>query len=312
MTKQILSIDKMLSPQMPMLEDEFDVIRLWREENPEKTIQTQSHEISAIVSSLLPVSNSLIEALPNLEIIANCAVGYDNIDLDFCKNRGIAVTNTPDVLTDDTADVAMLLMLNVLRRSVEGDAYLRAGLWQSKGPLGLGASLSGKTLGIVGLGRIGQAIAQRAAAFNMTILYNGPNEKPDRPYIYEKDLITMAEKSDILLAVCPGGDATKNLINRDVFNALGENGFFINVARGSVVVQDDLLIALSNRNIAGAGMDVYWNEPTVPAELISMDNVVLTPHIGSATVETRAKMMQITIDNLKAHFDGKPLITPVI
>ena len=154
MTKTILSVDRLIAKQMPILEEHFEVIRLWREDNPEATIKARAHEISAIVSSLLPVRRELIEALPNLEIITNCAVGYNNIDLEACKERQIPVTNTPDVLTNDTADVALLLTLNVMRRAVEGDAYVRAGLWATNGPLGLGNCLAGKTAGIIGLGLV--------------------------------------------------------------------------------------------------------------------------------------------------------------
>ncbi|MDB2682639.1 2-hydroxyacid dehydrogenase [Alphaproteobacteria bacterium] len=311
MTKTILSIDKLISQQMPILQEHFEVIRLWREDDPEKVIQERAHDIAGVVSSLLPVSNTLIEALPNLEIIANCAVGYNNIDIDFCRKRGIAVTNTPNVLNNDTADVALLLMLNVMRRSVEGDAYLRAGLWQSSGPLGLGSCLADKTVGIVGLGRIGKAIAGRVEAFGMTVIYNGRNKQPDQPYEYFDNLENMAKACDVLVAICPGTAETEGLINHKILKALGENGFFINAARGSVVVQEDLIIALHNKEIAGAGLDVYWNEPNVPNELISMDNVVLTPHIGSATIETRAKMTEIVLGNLLAHFDGRALLTPV-
>ncbi len=310
MTKTILSVDKIIAQQMPMLEEHFEVIRLWREQDPEATIQKRSHDISAIVSSLLPVSRNLIEALPNLEIITNCAVGYNNIDIAACRERGIAVTNTPDVLTDDTADVALLLILNVMRRAVEGDAYVRAGMWQS-GPLALGTCLAGKTVGIIGLGRIGKAIARRSEAFGMKIIYHGRHKQADQPYPYYKDLEEMAKDSDVLVAICPGNKETEGLVNHKILKALGPQGFFINVARGTVVVEQDLVIALANREIAGAGLDVYQNEPNVPKELLTMDNVVLTPHIGSATMETRTKMVQIVLDNLLAHFDGKSLLTPV-
>ena len=310
MTKTILAIDKAVARQVDLLEEYFQVIRLWKVRDPEELLKDIGAEISALTSSLVPVSRNLISALPNLEIIANCAVGYDNIDLETCRQRGILLTNTPDVLTDDTADVALLLMLNVMRRAVEGDAYTRAGLWVN-GALPLGSALSGKTVGIIGLGRIGRAIAQRAAAFNMNIIYHGPREKPDEPYPYYADLEAMASEADVLIAACPATPQTQDLIDLNILQALGPKGFFINIARGAVVAKNDLLIALSNRDIAGAGLDVYWEEPNVPQELFTMDNVVLTPHIGSATQETRHKMGQIVLGNLLAHFDGKRLLTQV-
>ena len=311
MTKTILAIDTVVSNQVKLLDDHFDVIRLWKEKNPERLLQERGAEISAVTSSLLPVRRSLIEALPNLEIISNCAVGYDNIDLEACKERGILVTNTPDVLTNDTADTALLLMLGVMRRGVEGDAYLRAGLWKKHGAAPLGSCLSGKTAGIIGLGRIGQAIAHRIEAFDMKVVYQGPRKKTDFAYTYYEDLEKMASEVDVLVAACPGGEATKGIVNDKILKALGEQGFFINIARGSVVQQGDLILALANKHIAGAGLDVYWKEPDVPQELLTMDNVVLTPHIGSATNETRNKMGQIVLGNLLAHFDGQPLLTEV-
>lgn len=310
MTKTVLAIDKITDQQINMLEPEFEVIRLWREKDPEATIKSRGHDVDAVVSHLMPVRRQLIEALPNLEIIANCAVGYNNIDLEACRARDIAVTNTPDVLTDDTADVALLLILNVLRRAVEGDAFLRAGLWRN-GPLPLGVCMAGKTAGIIGLGRIGKAIAKRLEAFGVQIIYHGRTRQTDQAYAYYEDLSEMAAASDILIAICPGNESTQGLVDHKILKALGPQGFFINAARGSVVVEDDLLVALSNKDIAGAGLDVYWNEPKVPEALLSMDNVVLTPHIGSATMETRARMMQIVLDNLRAHFEGRALLTPV-
>lgn len=295
--------------QIEALATHFEVIRPQRPD-PERMIRDHKNEIQAITTFLTPVSRNLIEALPNLEIIATGAVGLDHIDLQAARTRSIAVTNTPDVLTDDTADIALLLMLNVARRAVEGDAFVRAGLWK-KGPLQLGTSLSGKRVGIVGLGRIGQAVAQRAKAFNMQIVYFGPRSKPGQPYQYYSDLKAMASHVDFLVLTCPGGEATKHLVNYQILSALGPKGFLINISRGSVVKEEDLLVALRNKSIAGAGLDVYESEPHVPEALLTMDNVVLTPHIGSATLETRAKMGQIVVDNLLAHFEGRKLLTPI-
>ncbi len=300
----------MFPEHIAQLERQFCILRLWKERDPEGAILDNKQNIVGLIASLAPVRRTIIEALPNLEIIANCAVGFDNIDMKAAKERGIAVTNTPDVLTDDTADVGMLLMLNVARRAVEGDAYVRAGLWKN-GALPLGVSLSGKRLGIVGLGRIGRAFARRAEGFAMDIAYYGPKEKEDVSYRYYADLKAMAHDVDFLVLSCPGGERTRHIIDYDVMCTLGDKGFLINIARGSVVDQEDLLLALSNKMIAGAGLDVYEGEPYVPRELFSMDNVVLTPHIGSATFETRTKMGQIVVDNVLAHFEGRSLLTPI-
>ena len=311
MKRTVLALQPLLTHEMDVLEQEFNVLRLWESQEPENVIRDHSHEIVGILSTYngSGVSKRLMEALPNLEIIAQFGVGYDNIDLVAAQERDIVVTNTPDVLTDDTADVALFLMLNVARRAVEADMFVRVGRWHS-GAMPLSTSISGKTVGIVGLGSIGQAIAQRAAAFNTKVIYHSRTQK-DVAYTYYKDLKEMAVAADFLILACAGGDETKHLINYEILDALGTEGFLINIARGSVVKEDDLLIALRNKSIAGAGLDVYADEPNVPDEMIKMDNVVLSPHVGSATVETRSKMGQLVIDNLVAHFDGQPLLTPI-
>ncbi|GJL84674.1 MAG: D-isomer specific 2-hydroxyacid dehydrogenase [Micavibrio sp.] len=310
MKKTALIIQHFLLPaEMKVLEENFRVIRLWKERDPEATIQENKKNIVAVVSSLLPVSTTLIEALPNLEIIANMAVGVDNIPMDVARARGIAVTNTPDVLTDDTANVGLSLVLALARRIVEGDMYVRVGKWQN-GPLPLGVSLTGKKAGIAGLGRIGKAVAKRLEAFDMDVVYHGRSKQEDQPYEYYEDLVEMAKAVDFLVLCCAGGPETENLVNYKVLEALGPKGFLVNIARGSVVNEEDLLIILRNQGIAGAGLDVFAAEPHVPEALLTMDNVVLLPHIGSATFETRTEMGQLVVRNLLAHFDGEPLLTP--
>lgn len=310
MKKVILALSNIYPVGLDSLEDEFEIIKLWKVTDPDNVIKERSKDIVAIISTAgRAVSAKLIEALPNLEIISNFAVGTDNIDLKAAKERGIEVTNTPDVLTADTADTALALLLAVARRIVEGDAYVRVGKWLN-GSMPLGVSLENKIMGIVGLGRIGQAIAKRGASFDMNILYHGRSEK-DVPYEFCSDLSEMASRSDYLVISCAGGPHTKHLIDANILDKLGEHGFLINVARGSVVDEEALLIALRNKKIAGAGLDVYENEPHVPEAFFSMDNVVLLPHVGSATIETRSKMAYLVIDNIKAHFSGEPLKTPV-
>lgn len=310
MTRTILAIGSLLPAEMDALDKHFDVIRLFKEVDPEGTLQARRMDIVGLVSTYVtPVRANLIEALPNLEIISQFGVGTDNIDLPLAKSRGIAVTNTPDVLTNDTADTALALLLAVTRRVCEGDMYVRVGKWLN-GPMPLGTSMFGKRVGIVGLGKIGLAIARRCEAFGMTVSYNGRTKK-DVPYEYFSDINAMAQNSDILILACSGGEGTKNLVDNSVLKSLGPRGILINVARGSVVDEAALLDALASQTIAGAGLDVFASEPHVPKALVSMDNVVLLPHVGSATIETRTIMGKLVIENLLAHFDGKPLKTPV-
>jgi lactate dehydrogenase-like 2-hydroxyacid dehydrogenase len=311
MTRTILALNSIFPADFDALEPRFNVLKLWREADPEAAIRAQRQHIVGIVSSAgRSVSRSLIEALPHLEIISNFSVGTDNIDLAAAAERGIVVTNTPDVLTADTADTAIALLLAVARRVCEADMYVRLGKWPT-GPMGLGTSLSGKRAGVVGLGRIGNAIARRLEAFDISVSYYGRRKHEDAPYTYYSDLKAMAAECDFLILAISGGPDTANLVDDTVLQALGPHGILVNVARGSVVNETDLLNALASKTIAGAGLDVYAAEPNVPEALFKLDNVVLLPHIGSATTETRLKMGRLVIDNLLAHFDGKALKTPV-
>lgn len=311
--KTILALGSLLPAEMDELEKRFDLIRLWKETDPEAALQAHRNDIVAILSAYsgMPVTRRILESLPNLSMIGQFGMGVDNIDMAAASERAVSVSNTPDILAPDTADIAMSLILAVSRRIVEADMFVRVGKWAGGTPFPLATSLGGKTVGIVGLGRIGQAIARRCAAFDMTVAYHGRQEKPGVPYRFYADLLQLAEYCDFLVLACPGGPATRHIVNGRVLKALGRKGYLINIARGSVVDTEALLIALSNRDIAGAGLDVYENEPNIPEALISMDNVVLLPHIGSATLETRAAMGRLVIANIDAHFDGQPLLTPV-
>jgi D-3-phosphoglycerate dehydrogenase len=312
MKKIVLALGAMQSTEMDILESEFHVIKLWKEKDPEATLQAHKLQVQVIVSTYngMPVTKKIIEALPNLELIAQYGAGLNNIDVVSARARDIAVISTPDSPTRDTADTAIALILTTLRRVVEADMFVRVGKWNS-GAFPASTSLAEKTVGICGFGRIGQAIAKRCSAFDMKVVYNSRSQKPDQPYQYYSHLKEMASHVDILVMACPGGDDTHHIANAAVFKALGSKGYFINIARGSVVNTEDLLVALSNRAIAGAGLDVYETEPSVPPALISMDNVVLLPHIGGGTVEARSNMGQLVIANIKAHFNGEPLISPV-
>jgi lactate dehydrogenase-like 2-hydroxyacid dehydrogenase len=252
---------------------------------------------------------ALINALPKLEIIACMGVGVDAVDLALAKKKGIAVTNTPDVLNDDVADLALALILMTARRLALSDRYVRDGRWL-KGSQPLAVKASGKKLGILGLGRIGKAIAKRAAAFDMDISYHGRHKQADVPYRHYPELAQMAKDVDFLVVICPGGAATKNLVNAQVLDALGPQGILINVARGSVVDEPALVNALQSGKLGGAGLDVFADEPNVPKELLGMDNVVLAPHVGSATTETRTAMNDLVVANLRAHLSGQKLVTP--
>lgn len=247
---------------------------------------------------------------PNLQIVASCGVGYDHIDAHAAAKRGIVVTNTPDVLTDEVADTAMGLLLATVRQLPQADAYLRAGHWL-KEPFPFTDTLRGKMMGIVGLGRIGKAIAKRAEAFGLGLAYHSRSQKAGAPYPYYSSLVDMARMVDILMVITPGGAATKHLINAAVLEALGPKGVLINIARGSVVDEKALIEALRTGKIGTAGLDVFEHEPKVPKELIDMPHVVLLPHVGSASVHTRNAMGNLVVDNLKQWFAGKGPITPV-
>jgi len=250
---------------------------------------------------------SLLDALPKLEIISVFGVGYDGVPVDYCRQRGIKVTNTPDVLTDDVADVAVALVMMTGRGFVRLNRFVQAGEWEKRGPE-LTTKLSGKRVGILGLGRIGKAIAERVRALGMEVSYTG--RKPqDVPYRFVPDLKGLAAESDFLVVACPGGAATKNLVNADVLAALGKKGTLVNIARGSIVDEPALVAALESGTIKGAGLDVFADEPHIPAALMAMDNVVLLPHVGSATHETRKAMGDLCKANLDAWFGTGKVIT---
>ncbi|MFM7705310.1 MAG: 2-hydroxyacid dehydrogenase [Rubrivivax sp.] len=256
------------------------------------------------------VPASLIEQLPALEIISVFGVGYDGVDVPAAKARGVVVTHTPSVLNDEVADTAIGLMLCAARQLPAADRYVREGKWLG-GPMPLSRKMTGARLGIVGMGRIGQAIARRALAFDMSIAYTARSAKPEMPYAFHADVAALAEASDFLVVITPGGAGTRHLVNARVLEALGPQGILVNVARGSVVDEQALVEALERGTIAGAGLDVFADEPRVPERLIALPHVVLAPHIGSATTAPRQAMDDLAFGNLRAHFSGQPLLTPV-
>ena len=256
------------------------------------------------------VPRSLLSQLPHAKVVSVFGVGYDGVDVPAAIEHGIPVTHTPDVLTDDVADLAMGLVLSVGRTIPQADKFVRAGQWPN-GPIALARKVSGARMGIVGMGRIGKAIAKRASGFGMSIAYTARTEKTDSGYRFFASAAALAAQVDFLVVITPGGAGTHHLINAEVLKALGPRGFLINVARGSVVDEQALIQALQNGTIAGAGLDVFANEPNVPEALWTMGNVVLTPHMASATTETRQAMADLAFANMQAGISGQPLRTPV-
>lgn len=306
----VLSVTK-LSPLLePQLRAVFNLHDRLHETDPVAfaKIAPSIRAIAASGESKVPAS--LIEQLPKLEIISVFGVGYDGVDVAAAKARDVMVTHTPNVLNDDVADLAMGLMLAAARQLPASDRYVKDGKWPT-GPMPLARKVSGARLGIVGIGRIGQAIAQRALAFNMSVAYTSRSAKADLPFKYFPTAEALAAESDYLVVITPGGAGTRKLINADVLKALGTKGILINVARGSVVDEEALIEALQNGVIGGAGLDVFENEPNVPDALRAFPHVVLAPHIGSATTQTRQAMADLAFNNTKSHFEGRPVHTPV-
>jgi lactate dehydrogenase-like 2-hydroxyacid dehydrogenase len=307
---EILVVAKVWPPYLEALKEAFIVHDRTHESDPDAFALAAPRIRGIAGSGESQVSRELIAKLPALEIISVFGVGYDRYDVVAARERGIPVTNTPDVLTDDVADLGIALMLAIARTVPQADKYVREGEWPN-GAMPLARKVSGARLGIVGLGRIGSAIARRAEGFGMSIAYTSRNKVAESPYAYYPTPAALAAEVDFLMVITPGGAGTKGLINAEVLKALGIKGYLINVARGSVVDEAALIDALQNKAIAGAALDVFENEPHVPVALRAMNNVVLTPHVASATWQTRRAMADLALGNLQAHFAGKPLLTPV-
>jgi lactate dehydrogenase-like 2-hydroxyacid dehydrogenase len=285
--------------------------RLWLESDPEAWLAEWAPRIRAIASNghQFPIDAALMSRFPKLEIVASFGVGYDHVDASWAGKRGIVVTHTPGVLDDEVADTAMGLMIMTVRRLSAAERFLRVGEWPT-GNFPLTASLRGRTMGIVGLGRIGRAIATRAKGFGLDVVYHGRREKPGIPLRFHASLIEMAKACDILVVSAPGGAETRHLVDANVLRALGSDGVLVNVSRGSLVDEGALIEALRSGTILAAGLDVFENEPHVPPELIALDNVVLLPHVGSASARTRRAMAECMAANLIAWSEGKPPLTP--
>jgi D-3-phosphoglycerate dehydrogenase len=296
---------------MAPLEAGYKLHKLWEAEDRDALIQSCAEDVRAIATrGELGANAELIARLPALEIIACYGVGTDAIDLAAARARGIRVTNTPDVLTGDVADIAVGLSLAAMRRIPAGDAYVRSGAWAQRN-MDLVTRLYGKRVGLVGYGRIGRTTAKRLSGFDVEIGYFDQAAQADSPHRFFNSLPELAEWCDLLIVTLAGGAATQRMVNGEVLKALGPNGWLVNVSRGSTMDEPALLQALESRQIAGAGLDVFWNEPRIDARFLALDNVVLQPHHASGTVETRRAMGQLVRDNLAAHFAGQPLLTPV-
>ncbi len=313
---KVLQNLKLLPALEARLATAFDMHRLSDEADPQAFLATHGGEFAGLVTSAaVGAPPALVDAMPNLRVISSFGVGLDKLDLVTARQRGIAVGYTPDVLNDCVADLAFGLMLDAGRGLSAADRYVRRGDWRGAGtpataPFPLGRKVSGACLGIVGLGRIGSSIARRASGFDMSVRYHSRRPVVDAPWPHEPSLRALALWADYLVVIAAGGAGTRHLVNADVLKALGPNGFLINVSRGSVVDEAALVRALVDKRIAGAGLDVFENEPRVPEELLALDNVVLLPHIASATIETRQAMADRVFDNLSFFFSEGRLVSP--
>jgi lactate dehydrogenase-like 2-hydroxyacid dehydrogenase len=308
----VLMTKPMLQTITEALDAQFTLHRLWEQKDPDAYLKEIGPRIRGLATGASHgrTEASLLDQLPNLEIISTYGVGYDNVEVSEAVRRGIVVTNTPEVLNDEVADLTLGLLIATLRQIPQADRYLREGRWPAAN-FPLSPTLRGRRVGIVGLGRIGKAIAKRLEGFGSAIAYHGRSRQADIAYAYYPTILGLAEACDVLIAITPGGEETKHLIDAAVMRALGPEGVLINVARGSVVDEKALIDALRDGTILAAGLDVFEDEPRVPQGLIELDNVVLLPHIASASVYTRKAMGQLLADNLVAWFDNKGPLSPV-
>ncbi|OFZ96691.1 MAG: hypothetical protein A2Z64_13955 [Betaproteobacteria bacterium RIFCSPLOWO2_02_67_12] len=312
MKPDVVIVTNVLPRTQAILEKEFNLLKLHQAADRDAFLKDAAPRARGLASfGGAGADAKLMDALPKLEIISHFGVGVDSIDLAAARKRGIVVTNTPDVLNDCVADTAMSLVLNALRQFPQSERYLRSGYWATRGAYPLTRSLGGKTLGVLGLGRIGEAIAKRAEAFGMKIRYHNRSKK-NVAYGYDADVITLAKNSDVLLVATPGGAETSTIVNAKVLDALGPEGYVVNISRGSTIDEAVLLAYLKDQRIAGAALDVFEGEPKVNPEFFALDNAVIYPHVGSATNETRFAMGMLQVDNLRAHFAGKPVLTRVV
>lgn len=300
----ILSMSNFFDSTIEPFSDTFNFI-------PVDRLNQHEHSIKGILATpWVKVDEALISKLPNLQIISCFGTGIDCVDRQAAAKKGVVITNTPDVVTEDTADTALVLLLMLARNVVNSIQHVKSGNWQTV-PAPLGTCVYGKTLGILGLGKIGTRIAERATAFGLKVIYRN-RTKRDVPYSYCDSLEKMARASDFLVVSCTGGHETKHIIDMNILKALGQKGFLINVSRGITVNEDDLIACLRDNAIAGAGLDVYQNEPHIKEDFLRLGNLVTLPHIGTATIETRIKMLNLVLQNVKSYFYNGAALTPVL
>ncbi|MGQ7794196.1 2-hydroxyacid dehydrogenase [Faunimonas sp. B44] len=306
MKPDVLIAGSLMPHVMAALEAAYTTHNLLKAPDRQAMLEGVGPKARAIATSTFDgCSIALMDACPNLEIVSSFGVGVDSLNVDHARSRGVIVANTPDVLNDDVANMGVALVLATTRNIVANDRYVREGRWAREGDPPLARGIAGKRVGIVGFGRIGRAIATKLGVFGCEIVYHTRNAQPDQPYRHYPDLVAMAHDCALLVVITPGGAATRNLINREVMDALGPDGILVNVARGSVVDEPALVAALQEGTLGGAGLDVFADEPNVPEALFSMQNVVLQPHQASATVETRRAMGDLVVTNLAAYFEGR-------
>jgi len=309
MTIEILQTHKLLKSCEDALAAKYTVHKLHEAADKEALLASLRDRVRGIAGG--NVQAELLDKLPKLEIVANFGVGYDSIDTKAAKARNVRVTNTPNVLNDAVAEITIGLMIALARRIPQAHQFVRDGNW-IKGNFPLLTELNGKTVGILGLGRIGKEIAVRAQAMKMRVVYYGRHKQHDEPFIYYSDLAEMARDVDWLVIIAPGGKGTEKIVSRQVLEALGPEGYLVNMARGSLVDEAAMVELLQSKKLGGAALDVFEKEPQVPPALFALDNVVLSPHQGSATHQTRNKMGALVVANLDAWFAGEPLISPVV
>ncbi len=306
---EILQTNKLLASCEAALAARYVVHKLHEAPDADALLAAVGDRVRGIAGQR--ASRELIGKLPKLEIIANFGVGYDSVDTVAARERQIRVTNTPNVLNDAVAEITIGLMIALARKIPQTDQFVRQGKWL-KGGYPLLTELNGKTLGILGLGRIGKEIAIRAQAMKMRVVYHGRKRQPDEPFVYYDKLVDMARDADWLVLIAPGGKATDKIVSREVLTALGPDGYLVNMARGTLVDEAALVELLASKELGGAALDVFEKEPQVPEALFALDNVVLSPHMGSATNQTRDKMGALVVANLDAHFAGEPLPSAVV
>jgi lactate dehydrogenase-like 2-hydroxyacid dehydrogenase len=307
MKPELVALTSFYGPALVALERDYVLHKLWEAKDPAAMLNEIAPNVRGLVTTgLKGCKREHLDALPKLEVIACFGTSHGSLPLAAAEERGIVVTNTPDWTVDAVADLAVGLLIAVMRRIGEADRFIRAGKWPA-GSFPMSTDLRGKTCGIMGYGGIGSAVATRVTAFGMSVCYHGPREKPGVPHRYYADLGKMAADVECLIVTCPGTPATRKSVDARILAALGENGFLVNVARGGIVDEAALIAALKERHIAGAGLEVFWDEPNVPAALLAMETVVLTPHSGSSTREIREHRSATLVANLRSHFAGEPV-----